>query len=155
MEKVITWDMDGTLANLYGCEGWLEALQEERVFPYVYCNPMVNCHDFFNAINALRNRGWRMEIVSWTSKGGTKEYNKKVRKAKIEWLKSKGIYDCFDNIHIVKYGTKKHYVAKTIGILIDDDVKVRTEWLAHGGMVLDPTKNDIITALLNWIDEDE
>lgn len=155
MEKVITWDMDKTIADLYNYPNWLEFLQNEQTDPYDFCKPLINCHEFYNTLNALRNRGWRMEIVSWSSKGGSKAYNKKVKQAKVNWLKANGIYDCFDSIHVVKYGTKKHRVAKNVSILIDDDVKVRADWLAHGGMVLDPTKNDIITALLSWMDEDE
>lgn len=33
MEKMVWFDMDGTIANLYAVEGWLEDLRAERTRP--------------------------------------------------------------------------------------------------------------------------
>ena len=35
MTKMIVFDMDGTIADLYGVEGWLEMLEAENAAPYV------------------------------------------------------------------------------------------------------------------------
>ena len=34
MKKAIYFDLDGTLANLYGVENWLEYLIKEDTYPY-------------------------------------------------------------------------------------------------------------------------
>ena len=36
MEKMIWFDMDGTIANLYAVENWLEYLMKEDVFYFPY-----------------------------------------------------------------------------------------------------------------------
>ena len=40
--KVINFDMDGTIANLYGVEGWLDDLENFRTRPYEQAKPLVN-----------------------------------------------------------------------------------------------------------------
>ena len=35
MNKVLVFDMDGTLCDFYGVEGWLNCLMAEDVRPYV------------------------------------------------------------------------------------------------------------------------
>ena len=51
----------------------------------------------------------------------------------------------FDEIHIVKYGTRKDYIAKDKeGIIFDDDAKVREKWR---GEAINPNTEDIIEIL--------
>ena len=38
----INFDMDGTIANLYGVENWLEMLMAEDETPYAIAKPLVN-----------------------------------------------------------------------------------------------------------------
>ena len=123
----IYFDMDGTIADLYGVKNWLEDLENEKARPYADARPLVNCEKFIHKIKLLKNKGYKIGIISWTAKNGTKEYNKKVRKTKLEWLE-KYFPNCFDEIHIVKYGTPKHYVVKNNGILFDDEEKNRIKW---------------------------
>jgi len=40
MYKEINFDMDGTIADLYGCENWLEDILAERVNPYERAKPL-------------------------------------------------------------------------------------------------------------------
>ena len=42
MNKAIFFDMDGTIADLYGVDGWLDDLRAERVRPYAEAKPLVN-----------------------------------------------------------------------------------------------------------------
>ena len=153
--KTITFDMDGTIANLYGVENWLDYLIAENTLPYEIAAPMVDFYELYLALEALRAQGFRIEVVSWSSKNGTKAYNKEVRKAKIDWLSREGIKECFDSIHVVKYGTKKHKIVRETGILFDDDARVRKEWVKHGGIAIDPQTHSILDALNNWIVEEE
>lgn len=129
MVKSIVLDLDGTIANLYAVEGWLSMLRAEDTTPYTLAEPMVKMNVLARLLNSLKRKGWTIEIVSWTAKNGTKEYNERVRKAKIEWLKTHLKSVQFDEIHIVEYGTPKSKVAKNPnGILFDDEEQNRIEW---------------------------
>lgn len=121
------FDMDGTIADLYGVDGWLSDLENERVRPYAEAQPLVDCERLVKAILALKAEGYRFSIISWASKTGSAEYRKEIRKAKVAWIK-KYFPNCFDEIHVVKYGTPKHWIAKDKGILFDDEEKNRTSW---------------------------
>lgn len=122
----IWFDMDGTIANLYGVNGWLDDLINEDVRPYREAKPLVNLVWFARTIHELQNNGWKVNIISWTAKNGSKEYNKRVTETKIEWLEKHLPSVTFDNIHIVEYGTPKTSLEK--GILFDDEEHNRNEW---------------------------
>ena len=121
------FDMDGTIADLYGVKNWLEYLLAENVKPYVEAQPLVDCGKLISIIMELKEKGYNFGVISWTSKNGTANYNKQVRKAKIDWL-NHFFPNCFTEIHIVKYGTPKHYIAKDYGVLFDDEEKNRIKW---------------------------
>lgn len=121
------FDMDGTIADFYNVEGWLNDLISEKVRPYAEAKPLVNPEKLKKIIEKLKAEGYNFGIISWTSKNGSKDFNKKVRKTKIEWL-NKYFPDCFSEIHIIKYGTPKYKVAKNHGILFDDEIGNREKW---------------------------
>lgn len=129
MTKTLVFDMDGTIADLYAVTDWLENIIAENVRPYAIAEPMYNMNKLVNVINRLKENGWRVAIVSWTSKHGSKEYNKAVRKVKKEWLDRYNFP--YDELHIIKYGTPKSYCMKRTGgfqILFDDEEPNRKAW---------------------------
>ena len=79
MYKEINFDMDGTIANLYGVNGWLDDIINERVNPYVNAKPMVNMSVFARVLNEKIRNGYTVNIISWTAKNGTTEYNERVK----------------------------------------------------------------------------
>ena len=124
----VYFDMDGTIANFYGVNGWLDALHVESVMPYVAAEPLVNPNDFVTLIEQLKNKGYTVGIISWSAMNGSKEYNKRVRAAKLAWVKNY-FGNIFDEFHVVKYGTPKHTVASIKNsIIVDDDSRVRGMW---------------------------
>lgn len=127
MIQAVYFDMDGTIANLYGVDGWLDALHNEDATPYVVAAPLVDM-DKLNAIcAALQAVGIVIGVISWSAKGGSKEYNAEVRKVKREWIKT--YLPCVTEFHVVKYGTPKHRVRKIDNsILVDDNAEVRDAW---------------------------
>lgn len=129
MERTLVFDMDGTIANLYGVEGWLNDLRSFNPRPYIVAQPMYDMEVLTTVLNLFRAKGWKVAITSWLSKDSTKEYDEMVRKAKREWLEK---YDFpFDEIHLVKYGTTKANCTRKNGgfqILVDDNEKVRKGW---------------------------
>lgn len=122
----IYFDMDGTIANLYGVTGWLEDLINEDTRPYAVAKPLVNMNALARVLNRLIRNGYSVNVISWTSKGGTTEYNNAVANVKREWLKKHLASVKFDNINIIPYGTPKSTCGN--GILFDDEEKNRIEW---------------------------
>lgn len=129
MTKAIYFDMDGTIANLYGVDNWLKSLINEQTKPYREAKAMVDMRVLGRELNRLQAEGYVIGIVSWLSKNGTDEYGKRVAKAKREWLARHLGAVVWDEIHIVEYGMPKHkVVAKPYGILFDDEIGNRTDW---------------------------
>lgn len=125
----IFFDMDGTIADLYGVDNWLSYLINEDTLPYEIAKPLLRLNAFARVLNRLQRNGYKIGIISWLSKNGTDEYNEAVTMVKREWLKKHLASVIFDEIHIVKYGTPKHFFANTIDdILFDDEEKNRNEW---------------------------
>lgn len=126
MKKAIWFDMDGTIANLYGVENWLEYLINEDTKPYAIAKPLINMNSLARVLNRLTKNGYTVNIISWTSKGGTEEYNARVTEVKKEWLRKHLASVKFTAIDIVPYGTTKG--ENRNGILFDDEEKNRNEW---------------------------
>ena len=103
--------------------------------------------DILNSIlNELKLEGWKIVVTTWLAKGASKEYDSKVRKAKLEWLKRHNFP--YDEVHMVKYGTTKADCTRKKGryqILVDDNAKVRKGWTL--GDTIDATE-DIIEKLM-------
>lgn len=152
--KVIYWDMDGTIADLYAVEGWLTGIDSRQVFPYVEAEPMWDMVRLASILGQLREMGYVIGVITWLSKSGTKEYNNAVRKAKREWLERYGLWELMDEVHMVKYGTPKHITANIRhGILVDDNKSVREAWENYGGETIDPTEVDVLEALMKMMEE--
>lgn len=146
MLKMICFDMDGTIADLYGVSGWLNDLRAENARPYTEAKPMWDMQKLAEVLKALKVE---IRIITWLSKDSSEAYKDEVRKAKLEWLKAQGFP--FDNFHGVQYGaTKADSVRKYLAegetaILFDDNAKVRNGW--HLGEAVNPTEVDIVKYL--------
>ena len=129
MKKMIVFDMDGTIADLYGVENWLTDLRNENTRPYEQARPLYDMREMKKVLEQLKNNGWEIVVTTWLAKDGSKEYNKRTAYAKKEWLAK---YDFpYDEIHCVKYGTTKANCTRNkadFQILIDDNKKVRDGW---------------------------
>lgn len=129
LNVTINFDMDGTIADLYGVENWLDYLIHSDAYPYTNAKPLVRLSALARRLNTLQKNGYRLAIISWLSKSGTPEYNEEVTEAKTEWLKTHLPSVRWDEIHIVPYGTpKEKYCYTTEDILFDDEAHNRTAW---------------------------
>ena len=125
----IYFDMDGTIANLYGVENWLDYLIAKDETPYREAKPLVRMATLARLLNSIQRNGHKIGIVSWLAKNSTEEYDIRVTNAKIEWLNSHLKSVQFDEIKIGKYGTPKStMVNDRNGILFDDEEPNRKEW---------------------------
>lgn len=142
MNKTLVFDMDGTIADFYGVEGWLDDLMNSNPRPYIEAKPLYNTEILNYTLNTLKALGWKIVITSWLAKSSTREYDEKVRQAKREWLAK---YEFpYDEIHLVKYGTTKANCTRKYGgfqILVDDNEKVRKGWTL--GSTINANKNII------------
>ena len=83
-------------------------------------------------MNQVQLMGYKLGIISWTSKGGSASYNEAVKQAKLNWLKKHLASVSWDRICVVKYGTPKSLVMDTEDdILFDDEEPNRDAWLGH------------------------
>lgn len=129
MTKAIYFDMDGTIANFYGVENWLDYLLNEDVTPYAKAKPLVRFATLARVLNRLQKDGWHIGIVSWLSKGGSDKYNENVTQTKVEWLNKHLPSVEWNEVKIVKYGTPKQLVvSQPNGILFDDEEQNRNNW---------------------------
>lgn len=143
MTKAIYFDMDGTIANLYGVDGWLDMLIAKDETPYAVAEPMVRLSSLARILNRLQKNGFTIGVVSWLAKNSTNEYDERVTNAKKEWLAKHLKSVQFDEIHIVEYGTpKQNIVNYPNGILFDDEKGNRDNWIGTAYDV-----NDIIGTL--------
>lgn len=125
----IYFDMDGTLADLYGVENWLSYLKSFDPFPYIAAKPLIHLPTLARYLHQLQAAGWKIGIISWLSKTNNKAYDETVTKAKLEWLSKHLPSVSWDEIQIVSYGTSKSKVAKDKGFLFDDEFPNLKDWL--------------------------
>ena len=120
------FDMDGTIANLYGVENWLPKLIAHDSVPYKEAKPLVNMARLAKALHKAQRKGHKIAVISWLSKDSDEAYGKAVAEAKKEWLAKHLPSVKWDEIIIVAYGTPKSTCGN--GVLFDDEEPNRKEW---------------------------
>ena len=150
--RSINFDMDGTIADLYGVKDWLALLRSENPAPYLMAVPMCDMSELNEVCELLRAEGWEINIITWLSKDSSEEYKNLVREAKRTWLEEQGFH--YDHFHGVQYGATKADSVRDrydVSILIDDNEKVRNGW--HLGDTIDPTAVNIIEKLSELLEK--
>lgn len=122
----IYFDMDGTIANLYGIDTWLDDIMARNTRPYDEAAPLMNFSVLARRLNKLQRDGYKIGIISWLAKCDDEDYHKRVAESKRNWLKKHLPSVKFDEIHIINYGTPKSTCGN--GILFDDEEPNRNEW---------------------------
>lgn len=124
----IWFDMDGTIADLYGVENWLEMLMAHDETPYAIAKPLVNLSVLARLMNKVQREGFEICIVSALAKNSTAEYDERVRNAKIKWLANhlKSVH--FDEIRFVPYWYTKNDVNTGDDILFDNEERHLKKW---------------------------
>lgn len=145
-DKWIWFDMDGTIADLYGVDGWLEDLIAHNTRPYAQAKDIYNVFDLLEIMIALKEKGYKLGVISWGSKENNKEYDKAVEIVKKAWLYDRLMDALLDEIIVTPYGVRKADTCRKFGygILVDDEKQNRDAW--DLGVTIDATQN-IIKAL--------
>ena len=130
--KTIWFDMDGTIANLYGVDNWLPKLRASDPSPYAEAEVMHNMSLLARYLNKLQKMGYRIGIISWLAMDSNKKYDKAVKAAKLEWLRLHLSSVHFNEINITSYGIPKSlYMDNLDDILFDDNERIREEWIGE------------------------
>lgn len=142
----INFDMDGTIADLYGVENWLGYILAEDTTPYEMARPLVRFATLARRLNTLQRNGYNIAIITWLAKDATEEYNNAVATAKINWLKKHLPTVNWNRITIVPYGTpKENYCETENDVLFDDETANRNNWTGKAYNV-----NNILEILKNF-----
>lgn len=147
--KILVFDMDGTIVDLYGVENWLEMLRAYDPSPYIVAEPLCDMEVLKSLLEVLKFHGWRIVVTSWLSKETIPMYDEMVRVSKKYWLDTYNFP--YDELHFVKYGTTKADCTRRHGgyqVIVDDNEKVRKGW--HLGDTIDANEN-ILVALIDLI----
>ena len=147
--KNIYFDMDGTIADLYGVENWLEYLKNENPAPYRAAAPMLDMENFSTILEKLQGKGYTIGIISWLAKNSSEKFNEKITFEKISWLNKYLPNISWNEIHIVEYGTNKSFFG--CGILFDDEIGNRKNWAIAEYDNLAFDEKDILRILENFL----
>ena len=131
----IWFDMDGTIANLYGVDNWLTDIREYNPRPYIEAPPSFSFRWFARILHRLQKAGYLIGIVTWGSKQSTPHFDKAVEEAKRRWLARHLPSVKWDAFQFLPHGECKNTVNAGADILFDDEEHNRTEW---SGTAYDP-----------------
>jgi len=141
MQK-ICFDMDGTIANLYGVEDWLPKLRAYDPSPYMEAAPMIRLCTLARMLNKLQRLGYEIGVISWLSKDPDPVYGGLVAEAKRTWLKKHLPSVNWDFVEIVPYGIPKSSTIEfsSYDILFDDEENNIEDWEEKGGWGFFPSE---------------
>lgn len=127
-DKAIYFDMDGTIADLYGIDNWLDKLIAHDPSPYYEALPLVDPEILWTFCSKAAADGYRIGIVSWLSKQCPVSYAKEIIGAKMAWADE--ILPVFDEIVLAPFGIPKSTIVQVQqnAVLIDDEEGNRNEW---------------------------
>ena len=146
----IWFDMDGTIADLYGVKDWLPKLRNHDATPYKEAMPLIRLCTFARMLHKLQDKGYYIGIISWLSKDKSESYAEKVTIAKMKWLEKHLPSVVWDEIHIIPYGTPKSTYALQNDVLFDDELNNRKEWeVSCGGFAYN--EKNILEILKNLL----
>ena len=132
------FDMDGTIADLYGVNNWLAYLVAEDTKPYAEAKVLHNMSRLARLLNKAQRKGHELVVISWTSKNGSAEYNKAVAEVKKAWLAKHLPSVKWNEVNVVAYGYNKANLAQSAeDVLFDDEERNRKGWT---GKAYEPTK---------------
>ena len=147
--KMICFDMDGTIADLYAVNGWEPMLRAEDTTPYEAAEPMWDMAELAEVLMMLQMAQIEIRVITWLGKQSTEDFKERSRTAKREWLERYGLP--INHFHGVQYGAtkadsiRKYLAEDETAILVDDNAKVRAGW--NVGETIDPTAVNLIEVL--------
>lgn len=130
MMKKIFFDLDGTVANLYGQENWLTDLRLEKKNLFKNLKPLCDMKKLNRLAMELKKQDWEIDVITWLPMNVSPIYESIVKKEKQKWIKK---YMPFvTETYMLSYGELKQNAnykkCDDIEILIDDNDDIRNDW---------------------------
>lgn len=155
-DKLLIFDMDGTIADLYNTKNWSERLDNGDATVYSDANPMIDMAEFHSLLNALKMADYKIIILSWLSKNDDPDFHERIITAKKNWIEKYNIP--VDEVIITKYGVNKHDIITSRfpsadTIIFDDDATVRASFPENSTVNPQETNiNQFLRMMLSNID---
>lgn len=125
----IVFDMDGTVADLYGRENWLKEIRNEEL-DFSTLKPLVNMDAIEKDIKEKSYSGEiKFVIITWSPMNCSQEYHLKVSRQKQEWVERHMPY--ISEFYCLPYGVPKQDapIRRTEKMyLLDDNSEVIEMW---------------------------
>ena len=137
-------DMDGTIADLYGVENWLEMLINKDETPYAIAKPLVRMATLARLLNKLQRNGYEICVVTALAKNSSAEYDERVIEAKKVWLRTHLKSVEFNEVRFVPYTFTKNDVNSGNDILFDDEARHLEAWTGtafHASRIIETLKS--------------
>ena len=134
----VWFDMDGTIADFYAVDNWLDKILNEDVSPYEEAAPLFDAYEMNNLINALRHNGYDIGIISYGPHNCSMTMLMRTETAKREWLEK--YFPYATKVHITTNAVKKSEFYEEGDILVDDESKNILDWIDEGGEAVETFK---------------
>lgn len=147
MSKIVYFDMDGTVYDLYNVPQWLELLRSEQEQAFSLGKPLVDMKALAIVCNELINGGWQIGVITWLPMQASADYNDRCTKVKKEWQEKHMPY--VSQFHAQIYGVPKQKAVKKSKtmVLVDDNNEVGQMWATPKQRKHIDAKGDIIVEL--------
>lgn len=125
--KIVYFDMDGTLVDLYGVTNVFKRLDTLDASVYLEAKPI---DKYINMLKEFTTLGYKVVILSCLGMISEEQFDKDTIYNKDIWLnKYIGSEYIYDRIYIPNTKHKEEYISKYgYGILVDDDIRVLNNW---------------------------
>lgn len=131
MKKIKVYiDMDGTIADLYNMNDWLNGLRKEKEGVFINLDPLITQKEL---LKLFPLDFYDLCIFSMTPKDASREYCAQVIKEKNLWLDR--YFPAIKKRIYRKYGDNKNLKNSQNAILVDDNKVIRKNFR---GLALDP-----------------
>lgn len=125
MAKIVYFDMDGTIANLYAVNNVFERLDNLDAKVYEEATPIIKYIEMLKEFKAM---GYKVIILSCLGMISEKQFDIDTIKYKNNWLDKYVGKEYIDDRMFIEYTKHKENYVKEGGILVDDDDKVLCNW---------------------------
>lgn len=151
--KKIYFDMDGTVADLYGEKNWLDNLRNEREGSFINLRPLVDMNELAMVCHQLMNLGYSFGVITWLPMGASYEFERVCEEEKRAWVEE--FMPWVSEFYAQSYGVPKQYAPSKRAaemILIDDNAEVRAMWNTEVQRSSIDATQDIIKELRKLLD---
>lgn len=151
--KKIYFDMDGTVADLYGEKNWLDNLRNEREGSFINLRPLVDMNELAMVCHQLMNLGYSFGVITWLPMGASYEFERVCEEEKRAWVEE--FMPWVSEFYAQSYGVPKQYAPSKRAaemILVDDNAEVRAMWNTEMQRSSIDATQDIIKELKKLLD---